>query len=389
MLTTLSISNYRSLRDLVMPLSSLTVITGDNGSGKSNLYRALRLLSDAANGNMVPALAQQGGLPSTLWAGPENTSRAMERGDVPVQGSPRQNAVRLKLGFASDDYGYLIELGMPRPLPYPSAFQLDPVIKRESIWQGPRWRLASALVERNGPLLKRRKKRSWEIVYSHMREFESLFSFAGDPTAVPEVFDVKRTMQNWRFYSDFRTDEDAPARQTKPATRTPVLSHDGSDLAAALQTIIEEGDVDALNNAIDDAFPGSVLSIISPESAQLQVSLQQPGLLRSLHASEWSDGTLRYVLLVAALLSREPPALLVLNEPETSLHPDLLAPLGRLIKRVSDLTQVWVISHAPRLVAQLEEHVECSTLNLAKNLGRTQIDGQRDLDKPAWQWPPS
>jgi len=147
------------------------------------------------------------------------------------------------------------------------------------------------------------------------------------------------------------------------------------------------GDVDALNDAIDDAFPGSILKIYSPESARLEVSLQQPGLLRSLQVSEWSDGMLRYVLLIAALLSPRPPDLLVLNEPETSLHPDLLAPLGRLIRRVSELTQVWVISHAPRLVAQLEEHTECSTLNLAKNLGRTQIDGLRDLDKPPWQWP--
>ncbi len=387
MLTTLSVSNYRSLQDLVMPLSPLTVITGDNGSGKSNLYRALRLLSDAANGDMVPALAQQGGLPSTLWAGPEKISPAMERGDVPIQGGPRTKTVRLKLGFASDEYGYLIELGLPEPLPYPSAFQLDPVIKRESIWQGPKWRLASALVERNGPLLKRRKNRSWEVVNAHMRDFDSLFSFAGDPTSVPEVFAVKRAIQNWRFYSDFRTDEDAPARQSKPATRTPVLSHDGSDLAAALQTIIEVGDVDALNDAVDDAFPGSVLKINSPESARLEVSLQQPGLLRPLQVSEWSDGMLRYVLLIAALLSPRLPDLLVLNEPETSLHPDLLRPLGRLIRHVSDATQVWVISHAPRLVAQLEEHIECSTLNLAKNLGRTQIDGLRDLDKPAWQWP--
>ena len=213
------------------------------------------------------------------------------------------------------------------------------------------------------------------------------FSFAGDPTSVPEVFAVKTAIQNWRFYADFRTDEDAPARQSKPATRTPVLSHDGGDLAAALQTIIEVGDEVALHGAIDDAFPGSVISITSPESARLEVSLQQPGLLRSLQASEWSDGTLRYVLLVAALLSPRPPDLLVLNEPETSLHPDLLAPLGRLIRRVSDLTQVWVISHAPRLVAQLEEHPECSSLSLVKNLGRTQIAGLRDLDKPAWQWP--
>jgi len=67
MLTTLGISNYRSLRDLVIPLKHLNVITGPNGSGKSNLYRALRLLADTAQGRIITSVAREGGLQSTLW----------------------------------------------------------------------------------------------------------------------------------------------------------------------------------------------------------------------------------------------------------------------------------------------------------------------------------
>ena len=62
MLTTLAIANYRSLRSIVVPLSELNVVSGENGSGKSNLYRALRLLSDAAEGGVVASLAREGGL---------------------------------------------------------------------------------------------------------------------------------------------------------------------------------------------------------------------------------------------------------------------------------------------------------------------------------------
>jgi predicted ATPase len=69
MLTLLAIANYRSLRNLVVPLKRLNVITGANGSGKSSLYRALRLLAEAAQGRVVPSLAQEGGLKSTLWPG--------------------------------------------------------------------------------------------------------------------------------------------------------------------------------------------------------------------------------------------------------------------------------------------------------------------------------
>src|SRR5688572_5347660 len=65
-LTTVAVSGYRSLRDVVLPLAALTVVTGPNGSGKSNLYRALRLLSSAATGSIVAAVAAEGGLPSIM-----------------------------------------------------------------------------------------------------------------------------------------------------------------------------------------------------------------------------------------------------------------------------------------------------------------------------------
>jgi predicted ATPase len=66
MLTTLAIANYRSLRDLIVPLARLNVITGANGSGKSSVYRALRLIADIAQGRVISSLAREGGLESTL-----------------------------------------------------------------------------------------------------------------------------------------------------------------------------------------------------------------------------------------------------------------------------------------------------------------------------------
>src|SRR3954469_16424529 len=115
MLTTLAVENYRSLRDLVLPLSGLTVVTGPNGSGKSSLYRALRLLADASRNGAVAALAREGGLPSTLWAGPETIGRSVREGRTPVQGTVRTKALGLKLGFAGDEYGYALDLGLPQP----------------------------------------------------------------------------------------------------------------------------------------------------------------------------------------------------------------------------------------------------------------------------------
>src|SRR3954464_1446617 len=115
MITTLAIYNYRSLRDFVMPLSALNVITGANGSGKSNVYRALRLLAETAQGRVIPSLAREGGLQSTLWAGPEGFSRSVLKGEHPVQGTLRKKPVSLALGFAGDEFGYAIDLGLPAP----------------------------------------------------------------------------------------------------------------------------------------------------------------------------------------------------------------------------------------------------------------------------------
>src|SRR6267143_5803855 len=100
MLHTLAVENYRSLRSVVVLLGRLNVIQGVNGTGKSNLYKALRLLAETGTGGIVRSLAREGGLKSTFWAGPEKISRQMREGAVPVQGTLRKDPVRLKLGFS-------------------------------------------------------------------------------------------------------------------------------------------------------------------------------------------------------------------------------------------------------------------------------------------------
>ena len=148
MIRTLAVHGYRSLREVVVPLGALTVVTGANGTGKTSLYRALALLADAARGRLIAGLAAAGGLPSVLWAGPETISGAMRRGEVPVQGTGgRRGPISLALGFATADLGYLIDLGLPQP-GAPTLFLRDPEIKREVVFAAPRLRPAAVLVER-------------------------------------------------------------------------------------------------------------------------------------------------------------------------------------------------------------------------------------------------
>jgi predicted ATPase len=119
-------------------------------------------------------------------------------------------------------------------------------------------------------------------------------------------------------------------------------------VAAAIETILRFGDRQALAAAVDDAFPDSQLQV-ADTSGRFTLLMTQRGLLRSLDAAELSDGTLRYILWIAALLTPRPPALMVLNEPETSLHPSLLPALARLVALAADRSLIIVVTHAAAL----------------------------------------
>src|SRR5262249_43392934 len=126
-------------------------------------------------------------------------------------------------------------------------------------------------------------------------------------------------------------------------------------------------------------FPGARL-VIDHADGSFAVSLKMPGLMRSLAARELSDGTIRYLCLVAALMSPRPPTLLALNEPETSLHPDLLEPLGRLMVKASRSSQLWVVTHSQRLADLVERHSGEPAIRLELVNGETRIVGQRVIE---------
>src|SRR5438552_6235316 len=209
-------------------------------------------------------------------------------------------------------------------------------------------------------MLKRDEPSSWlrnaesnMVTYPfQLSKQESVLSQIIDPHLYPEISAVRHQILSWRFYHHFRTDIDSPLRQPQIGVFTPVLNHDGSDLAAALETILEIGDGDALRQTVAEAFGGATL-LIEATDTLFSMRLQIPGLLRPLQAREFSDGQLRFLCLCAALLSPRPPSLLALNEPETSLHPDIYEPLAQLIARAARNSQIWVTTHSRVLADQI------------------------------------
>jgi predicted ATPase len=130
---------------------------------------------------------------------------------------------------------------------------------------------------------------------------------------------------------------------------------------------------------------------VSVTDGLFDLQLHQRGMLRPLRSAEFSDGTLRFLLWAAALLSPQPPSLMVLNEPETSLHPDLVRPLAELITAAAQRTQIIVVTHSPTLRERLDTQPigtedDAWEIELYKDWGETKVAGQGLLTTPAWDW---
>jgi predicted ATPase len=297
------------------------------------------------------------------------------------QKATKSEPVRLRVEVRTDHFSYEMSCGLPAPSS--SVFHLDPEMKEEYVWSGGARRAATTMFERSRGGTWIRDRDGKRVSYSgQLLRNESVLSQLREPHLYPELSQLQNELANWRFYHQFRTDLQSPLRQPQIGVFTPVLSHDGRDLAAALATIQEVGDREAMQLAVREALGGAELQTGAWEG-RFSVQLQTPGMLRPLKAQEFSDGTMRYLCLVAALLSPRPPSLLALNEPETSLHPDLIEPLARLIVQASAQSQIWITTHSKALASFIEAQSGRAPLSLELVEGATQIAGQGlILDEP-------
>lgn len=368
------VAGYRSLRSIRFPVGGLTVFVGRNGVGKTNLYRALQLLQAAAAGTLSAELAAEGGMESALWAGRR------------AKGKPARIALEVALtgsrGRMGGVYDYRVEIGLiptnSEGIPLGAAFALEPQVKEETLGftAGAR-RLI--LLERRGPSAHavdddgRRRPLGTELLAS-----ETALGSLDDPSAFPDLHAVRRAMLGWRFHHDLRTDAASALRRPCLAVTTPTLASDGADLAAVFATLahIREDTAD-LDAAVDDAFPGARLVVPQPGRTASFGLILPDYPSRIFEAGELSDGTLRYLALAGALHAHRLPPFLALNEPEGSLHPDLLDPLARMVARAAGRAQVWVVTHSERLAASLAAHGGAAPRSVVKRDGATWIEGLR------------
>ena len=287
-------AGYRSLRAIRFPVGRLTVFVGQNGVGKTNLYRSLQLLQAAAAGTLARELAGEGGMESALWAGKRASNK-------PVR-------IKLAVGFVADrgrndpDDGsdvaagpaqqYAIEVGIRAPTA--AAFLLEPQVKEESLT----WRNGGrtvALLERKGPSASARNEDGKrEALGTDLLASETALGALQDPSRFPAIHVLRRTMLDWRFYHDFRTDRGAPLRQPCLAVTTPTLASDGADLAAVFATLVHlRGDTVDLDRAIDGRVSGRTAGrpragahrLVRPDAARVPQARVRGGRTVGRHAA--------------------------------------------------------------------------------------------------------
>ncbi len=154
------------------------------------------------------------------------------------------------------------------------------------------------------------------------------------------------------------------------------MASDGFDLAAVFATLAHIGqDTVELDAAVGGAFPGARLVVAEPDR-EARFGLSVIGCPARVFATpDLSDVTLRYLALAGALLGYRLSRFIALNEPETSLHPDLMEPLARLIARAAEHTRVWLVTHFKRRAEGIAEHCGVRPRSVIKRHGETWIAG--------------
>lgn len=359
-----SASGYRSLQQISYPISRLDVFVGANGVGKSNLYRGLELLRCAAANTLGAQVAAEG-LAAAMWAGARPRNKPAEMTFAVTLDAPDRVDATLR---------YEVTVGYPAPTM--AAFMFEPQVKSEALTYaaaGRRVRLAERT--RDSVMARGEDGRPVQVDLDLLPS-ETMLGRLEDPARYPALDQVRRTLLSWRFYHDLRTDAGSPLRAPCVAVATPNLASDGSNLAAVFATLAhirqDTTDLDAL---IAATFPGARLVVPPPDRAA-SFGMTFPDFPQRLfEAAELSDGTLRFLALAGALMAYRLPPFIALNEPESSLHPDLMEPLGRLVALAAERTQVWLVTHSERLAAAIADSGAGQVRTVIKQGGATTIAG--------------
>jgi predicted ATPase len=199
------------------------------------------------------------------------------------------------------------------------------------------------------------EEQRFEAPPNSVAEEEPLLSVAGGPFAANRVAGQFRDeVASWGVYQGFHTHREAPVRQPAVARSETRVQQDGQNLISVLHTLYT-GDRDfktELDIAMRSAFGDDFEELVFPPAAdqRIQLRVRWKSLQREQSGADLSDGTLRFLFLIAIFANPKPPALIAIDEPETGLHPSMLPIVAEYARDAAARTQVILTTHSPEFL---------------------------------------
>ena|ERR1035441_3784669 len=362
-----------------LPLTQLNVLIGPNGSGKSNFLEAISLLQ-AAPKNLSAPVKEVGGVRDWLWKG---TSNALASLEVLVENPRGKMPLRHMLSFTEHGSRFelveeLIENERPygnKPTPYFFyRFQNGYPVLKESLHEEAGTAKETGSASQEGGAERELKRET-------LNPEQSILSQVKDPERYPVLAYLEASYSKIAIYREWTFGRYTPPRQEQKADlRTDSLMATCENLALVLNKIRPKGRKRLLE-ALKALYPEIQDFNVQVEAGRVQLFLEEGNY--SIPATRLSDGTLRYLCLLAILCHPEPPPVVCVEEPELGLHPDVLPELARLLVEASERTQLIVTTHSDILVDAMTERPE-SVVVCEKHDGQTVMHRLKREDLAAW-----
>ena len=352
MIHSIKLTNFLSFDQSSEPVAfgPLNIVIGPNGSGKSNLLESLELLRNAPEQLLKP-IREGGGIADWLWKGSNDTPVASL--ELVLDNPRHSNKLRYVLSFTQVAQHFQIvderiedELPSPghdKPYFYYHFNHGHPTLNV----QGEHRSLQQEDVALERSILAQRK----------------------DPDQYPEITALGRALEKIRLYREWSFGRYTPARlPQKTDLPTDMLEPDASNLGLVLNRLGGEPMVKKrILKALRVLYDGIDDYHVKIEGGTVQVFLHEGRF--SIPATRLSDGTLRYLCLLAILCHPKPPPLMCIEEPELGLHPDVLPGLAELLIEASERTQLIVTTHSDVLVDAMSNQPEAVIVCEKQNAG--------------------
>ncbi len=377
----LEIQGCRSLKSQVWTPGDLNVVIGPNGSGKSNLLSVLEMLTQGARGCLGKYVQREGGMEPLLWDGRAEQVRVRAKMsplapyrdeardaltyDLSLERLGKSSAYRIGTEILGNFYK--VEQGlMDQPF---KLLERDP--RHAVIYSIEEQRFVtpepSTTTTTTPPTASQQEAPSFVAPADSVSEEEPLLAAVGGPFA-PNRFaaDFRDELASWAIYQGFHTHREATIRQATVARAETRMQPDGQNLISVLHTLYtgDRGFKEELNTAMRAAYSDDFEELVFPPAAdqRVQLRVRWKSLQREQSAADLSDGTLRFLFLLAVFANPSPPALIAIDEPETGLHPSMMPIVAEYARHAAQRTQVILTTHSPELLDAFRDEPPTTTV---------------------------